>query len=384
MAAAKRKDNKGRVLREGESQRANGTYMYRYTDKFQARKCIYASDLKELREKEKMISAHAYFNLEDQEGSRIKVIDLVDRYCEASKGKRVSTQRVYKEKRNFVAKQDFANKEATKLKPNECRNWMLSLYEQGYKPGTVYGYAQFVKWAYALAIRDEILIKNPFGFKFNFLPESEARVALSPIEQERIREIIGEKPYNSLYVWIYEVLIGTGMRISEFAGLTIKDVDFEKMTISINKQLRATEHGDMYIERPKSAKSNRVIPMSETVAESLRMLIERANQFPEFNIEIDGHSGFIARSKHGKVLHAGRYSGVFEVFRKKYNERYHENLALTPHVLRHTFCTNMARKGMSVSSLQYLMGHSQASVTLNVYTHSSFGQAQEEFERLNF
>ena len=50
---------------------------------------------------------------------------------------------------------------------------------------------------------------------------------------------------------------------------------------------------------------------------------------------------------------------------------------ITPHVLRHTFCTNMANAGMAIKDLQYLMGHSDADVTLNVYTHASYAHAED-------
>ena len=49
---------------------------------------------------------------------------------------------------------------------------------------------------------------------------------------------------------------------------------------------------------------------------------------------------------------------------------------ITPHVLRHTFCTNVQQAGLDVNSLQYLMGHSNASVTLDVYTPSSFDSVE--------
>ncbi len=49
----KRKDSKDRVLKDGESQRANGTYDYRYTDIHKKRRCIYAKSLTELRKKKK-------------------------------------------------------------------------------------------------------------------------------------------------------------------------------------------------------------------------------------------------------------------------------------------------------------------------------------------
>ena len=58
------------------------------------------------------------------------------------------------------------------------------------------------------------------------------------------------------------------------------------------------------------------------------------------------------------------------------------NLFRAPHVLRHTFCTNVQQAGLDVKSLQYLMGHSNASVMLDVYTHSSFESVERAFERI--
>ena len=56
--------------------------------------------------------------------------------------------------------------------------------------------------------------------------------------------------------------------------------------------------------------------------------------------------------------------------------------AITPHVCRHTYCSNMARAGINPKTLQYLMGHSDIGVTMNIYTHLGLEDAQEEMERL--
>ena len=53
-----------------------------------------------------------------------------------------------------------------------------------------------------------------------------------------------------------------------------------------------------------------------------------------------------------------------------------------PHVFRHTFCTNMANAGMDVKTLQYLMGHSDVGVTLNIYTHASYDRAAEQMAKI--
>ena len=55
---------------------------------------------------------------------------------------------------------------------------------------------------------------------------------------------------------------------------------------------------------------------------------------------------------------------------------------ITPHVCRHTYCTNMAKSGMNPKALQYLMGHSEISVTLNTYTHVNLEDAREEIARI--
>ncbi|WP_330671962.1 tyrosine-type recombinase/integrase [Brotonthovivens ammoniilytica] len=57
-------------------------------------------------------------------------------------------------------------------------------------------------------------------------------------------------------------------------------------------------------------------------------------------------------------------------------------LNTNPHVFRHTFCTNMANAGMDVKTLQYLMGHLDVGVTLNIYTHASYDRAAEQMAKI--
>ena len=67
----------------------------------------------------------------------------------------------------------------------------------------------------------------------------------------------------------------------------------------------------------------------------------------------------------------------------KYNSIYKVQLPrITPHVCRHTYCSNMANSGMNPKTLQYLMGHSDISVTLNIYTHVNYEDIREEMLRV--
>ena len=69
---------------------------------------------------------------------------------------------------------------------------------------------------------------------------------------------------------------------------------------------------------------------------------------------------------------------------KKYKKLYPDKPLphITPHVFRHTFCTNMASAGMDIKNLQYIMGHSDVGVTLNVYTHASYDRAAEQMSKI--
>ena len=70
--------------------------------------------------------------------------------------------------------------------------------------------------------------------------------------------------------------------------------------------------------------------------------------------------------------------------RKRYESLYPDKPLprITPHVFRHTFCTNMANAGMNVKTLQYIMGHANISVTLNVYAHASYEKAAEQMAKI--
>lgn len=73
----------------------------------------------------------------------------------------------------------------------------------------------------------------------------------------------------------------------------------------------------------------------------------------------------------------------FDNMVKRYNDIYRIQMPnITPHVCRHTYCSNKAKAGMNLKTLQYLMGHSNISVTMNVYTHINFDDAEEELRRM--
>ena len=98
---------------------------------------------------------------------------------------------------------------------------------------------------------------------------------------------------------------------------------------------------------------------------------------------MDGYSGFLYFDKQNKPLVAMHWEHRFKRMVEKYNRIYRIQLPqITPHVCRHTYCSNMAKSGMNPKTLQYLMGHSDISVTMNTYTHLGLDDATQELREM--
>lgn len=102
--------------------------------------------------------------------------------------------------------------------------------------------------------------------------------------------------------------------------------------------------------------------------------------YPKIEKMIDGHTGFLFINQYGEPLVSGNLEAAMNRLQKKYEECYGKVPKVVPHTLRHTFCTNMIRAGLDAKSVQYLMGHATAEITLNVYTHFKFEDVKRAFE----
>ena len=378
---ASRKDNKGRVLQTGESQRKDLTYMYRYTDRFQQRQCVYANTLTELRKKEKEIAAREYLHLEVKKADKT-LLDLVAHQQRLYSQYRHNTKQTCQVSINLIKKYPISTRRADQIRGSELKLWCLDLINEGYAVSTVCSVMKLIKAAYRTAVEDGTLIASPASFKMNFLPAKEKRKALTPEEQQNFLKFLKAKKRRAIYLDFTIVLLGTGMRIGEFAGLTKQDIDFEAGYINITHQLQGNAENNFYIEPPKTNTGYRKIPMSNDVKAALLRIINRADQ-SNHTYRIDGQTDFIVRMENGKVQGVCAISNAYRRLRERYEQETGVPIMVTPHVLRHTFCTNMAHAGMSTPSLMYLMGHATAATTLDVYTTPEMNSAHKEFSTLH-
>lgn len=380
----KRKDKKGRLLKTGESQRADGTYMYRYTNLRGKRQSIYASTLEELREKEQVIAYDLHDGI-DYSAGEITLLELAKRYTAQKKKVRYNTKVGYNFVMNLLGKEDFAYRQIKTIKPSEAKAFFIKLHEDGRSYSTITTVRGVVKPAFDMAVEDDILRRNPFAFRVvDVVPnDAVARKALTPEEKQRFLAFLQEDKCGSRYYDEVVILLGTGLRISELCGLTKADVDFEHRRIRVERQLTRTRNCEYYIEKTKTESGERYIPMqSDEVYQAFQRVIAK-RKAPKVEYMIDGHTGFLFLDKDGKPKVAGHLEHAMKRLVDRYNQTHGDKLpSITPHVLRHTFCTEMAVAGLDVKSLQYLMGHSDAYTTMNIYTHSSYESAENALAKI--
>ena len=137
-----------------------------------------------------------------------------------------------------------------------------------------------------------------------------------------------------------------------------------------------------YIETPKTKSGTRQVPLSEETIKAFQRLMKKRPKAEPF--VIDGRGNFLFVNQKGKPKVAIDYNALFVRMVKKYNKHHKDNPLphITPHTLRHTFCTRLASKNMNPKDLQYIMGHSNISITMNWYAHASIDTAKSEVQRL--
>jgi len=394
---SKRKDNKKRVLRKGEGQRSDGRYYFKYQDAKGDTHFVYSWKLEpydippvgktaelSLRAMEKQIIR----NVEDGilgYDSQVTVLELVELYLQQKVGVRHNTQANYNFVVNIIKKEAFGSMLIGRVKQSDAKRWLIKLQKDGRGYSTIHTVRGVVRPAFQMAVDDDLLNKNPFQFELAsvVVNDSVTRKAISREEQRKFLDFVAnDKHFSRYYDGIY-ILFYTGLRISEFVGLTIKDVDLKAKKLTIDHQLQRKRNMEYIIESPKTEAGNRVIPISDDVCAAFQRIIANRPK-PKVEPMIAGRVGFLYLDKNGQPMVALHWEKYFQHICEKYNSIYRVPMPkVSPHVCRHTYCSNMAHAGMNPKTLQYLMGHSDISVTLNTYAHTSFELAEEELKKVN-
>ena len=393
---ATRRDSKHRVLRRGESIRQDGRYQFKYhvngkahfvyswrlepTDKLPVgrKPCL------SLRELEKQIG-YDLDNRLDPVGKNITVNELVDRYLATKTGVKYNTQMNYNFVKNILKAHPFGDTEISKVKTSDAKLFLIKLQqEDGRGYSSVKTIRGVLRPAFQMAVDDDVLNKNPFGFQLAgvVVNDSVTREAITKEQMNKFLKFVHDDNVYCKYYEVIYILFHTGMRISEFCGLTISDIDLENNIVNIDHQLQRTSDMKYILDTTKTDAGTRKLPITQDVADCFRSILEDRKK-PRYEKMIKGHTGFLFLDKNGNPEVAMHWQHRLNHMVKRYNDIYRVQMPnITPHVCRHTYCSNMAKSGMNPKTLQYLMGHSDISVTMNTYTHWGLEDATDELKKM--
>lgn len=268
------------------------------------------------------------------------------------------------------------------VKKTDAKLWFAALHDTGLKRSSIEAIQTVLRPTFEMAVEDDAIRKNPFSFSIaDLIPnDAEKTAILSETQQKRYPQ--HEEEYRHLgYADDIQILIKTGIRVSELYGLTEPDIDFNAKRFHVCRQLQRDSKNGYYVCDPKSKQGDRWIPMTDDVCDAFRRVIRDR---PAVRVErmIDGCSGFLFLTPTGLPKVAIHLENHMRKMRAKYEERYGEVLPnITPHSLRHGFCSLLARGGMPDKERSAIMGHSKVSITQDIYTHTDDGAVAEFFYR---
>ena len=402
----KRKDNKGRVLKDGESYREKeNRYSYRWTDKQGKRHSIYASSLEELRKREAETANDIYEGIRT-ESKNVTVNDMYQAWKNDKKGLRSSTRGNYSYMYDQYVKDGFGKIKLKEVRKSDVRRFYNELHDtRNLSFNTIEIIHNVIHQLFALAVDDEYIRNNPTDraltdCKLAHNYQRPKRHALTIPEQTAFIEYIKNNPKFSHWLPLFTFFLGTGCRVSEVIALRWEDIDFDDGIISIN-------HGITYYQREenkcyfsisedtKTEAGKRIIPMLSEVRQAL--LNEREYQKEAeitCQVTINGYTDFVFLNRFGNVHNPQTINRAIKRIVKLHNleeieiaEKKKREPIIIPnfscHNLRHTFATRYCENESNIKLIQEILGHKDIATTMDVYAEATKDAKKKSFTDLD-
>ena len=402
MAVERRKDNKRRVLKEGEYQRSSGTYEFKWRDKRGNRHSISAVTLEELREKELDVLRDVLDGVKVDKNN-LTVNDLYNSWIQLKRGLKENTFSNYKYMYKMFVEPDFGKNRITDLKRSDVRGFYNFLAEEKHvQINTIDSIHTVLHQVLEIAVEDDYLRYNPSDNALKELKkavnfEVEKRRALTVSEQEIFEAFLRKKGQYHRWYPVFTVMLWTGMRVGEITGLIWCDIDLEEGSINVNHTLvyfdkRAEERCTFAINTTKTKAGERSIPMLPKVKEAFLMEKEYQRECGvKSESVVDGYRDFIFVNRFGNVQHQGTLNKAlrriirdcnFEILDKNKQNDVIILPKFSNHSLRHTFTTRMCEAGVNIKAMQEILGHADAETTMDIYAEAT--KELKKSELINF
>lgn len=395
--------SKGKRLKKGESELANGTYRYRYQSRSGKRVYIYAKTLDELRQKEETIETNKAYGIR-VDSMNTTLDQLADSWFSLKKGLKENTYQNYLYMYNTFVRDELGRYKIMSIRYADILGFYNELVEvKGLKPNTVDNIHTVVHQVLDFAVQNNFLMNNPSDnalrhLKLESKQHTEKRISLTLAEQQLFIDYMLKHPQCNHWYPIFYIMLNTGMRVGEIAGLRWQDVDLENNLITVDHTLvyfNHSENGCHYnIHTPKTRSGERTIPMLSGV----KAAFEQERKFQQevgikCDVVIDGYSDFIFTNRYGNVHNQ---STLNRALKRMIADCNREQLANNPknadvtllpnfscHILRHTFATRLCESGVNIKVIQDVLGHADFDTTMNVYTDATKDFKQQEFRELD-
>lgn len=378
------KDLKGKELGIGITQRKDGLYQGRYTDRFGKKKTIYEKKLTDLRKNlAKAIADNENFVSVSQS---IALDAWFDRWMKIYKEKSVrpNTKREYTHIYNKNISPYIGNRNINSLVKSDIQ-WLIDkAHEDGYKYERQNKIKVILVDMFSRAIEDDLMIKNPAsGVKLRADKKVVAK-ALSLEEQN----IFFDFCKNTFYDNLFNVAVNTGLRPGELFALQLSDVDMEDGYIDVNKTLVYQKYLDderktFHVEPPKTKQSYRKVPINSVCRTYLERQFELKKVVSQKRPKQQNEYLFV--TKFNTPLNSVIYSDAIKAVVRQINLiRPLENQfeVFSGHTFRHTFATRCFESGVNGKVVQAYLGHASLKMTMDLYTHVTEEKSSLDIEKI--
>ena len=379
-----RKDERGEKLLQGETQRKDGRYEYKYRDRDGTRKSVYADTLKQLRIREYEICMKEGAKLlHDMSG--VTLNDQFELWIPTKSNLRENTLQTY-----IVTYESYVKNGIGKRILNEITTTDLKVYYNSLlvnyrlSTSTIDHIQNIVFQVFQMAKESGGILSNPAeralkNMKRSYSKHTSIRKGMTQAQAVSFLNFLYENPKWRRWYSVFCVMLNTGLRVGELCGLRWKDVDMEKQYVDVNHSIlyfkKGAEKSCNHICDVKTPESARIIPFDENTKKALKM--EKKYQIENGIIckdVIDGETDFVFLNRFGKVFVQSQLNRALKRIVCDYNEtqiRSKEDITLphlTCHQLRHTFANVLCEKRVHPKVTQRLMGHSDIQSTMDIYT----------------
>ena len=387
MSQRPRYDSNRVKLRTGEYQKADGHYEYRYTV-FGKKYSVYAKNLETLREKESEIQSLDTAKQAKFDSRTTTLNDVFYLWKELKRGLRPNTFQNYCYMYEQYVQDGLGRLYIASIRKSDIKRFFNHLAdERRLRAGTIEAVQTVLHQVFQIAVDDEWIEKNPSDHAVKELKrshqlDSKKRMALTKAEQDLLLSFLSENTPNARWYPITAVLLGTGMRVGEATGLRWCDIDFEENMIDVNHTLVYYSNGNhnckFAINDTKTPASKRLIPMTKPVRDAFLQEKEIQELLGVVcNVTIDGYTDFVFLNRFGGLHTQGTLNKVYKRIIRDCNDaeflKSENPSVLLPnfssHTLRHTFATRLCESGMNIRLIQDILGHSDISTTMDIYTH---------------